>query len=75
MNIFKLKSKISNPVIYILLLLGFGISLSCIRNKYIIDDYRGIDGLDPNAPKFIVFFNSRLEPNYTKSMDIPFPKD
>lgn len=49
------------------------ISLSCVKNEYIIDDYRGEGNIDWNSPWYPVFFSPRIESSYTRSQDIPFP--
>lgn len=47
---------------------------SCVKNEYIIDDYRGLGIIDWNGPRYPIFFSPKLETNYTRSLDIPFPE-
>ena len=46
----------------------------CVKNEYIIDDYRGSGDIDWNGKRHPVFFSPKLETSYTRSVDVPFPK-
>ncbi len=46
----------------------------CVNNEYIVDDIRtDQDNSYTDQKKYPVFFSPRIETNFTKSNDIPFP--